>query len=98
MNNNDRFEINNNFNTSIDDRTAEKLAQAIVFNLQINDGIELVSSLGKGNENNNQEAIKYWIKNQLLDKEQLKPEETLMLLEERLYHMINDLKSRHQFY
>ena len=97
MNKNDQFESNNDSNTSIDDRIAERLAQALVFNLQITDGIQLVSSLGNGNEKDNNEAVKFWVKKQGLDNDQLKSDETLMLLEERLYLILVDLKSRHQF-
>ena len=97
MNKNDQFESSNDSNTSIDDRIAERLAQALVFNLQITDGIQLVSSLGNGDEKDNKEAVKCWVKNQGLDENQLKSDETLMLLEERLYLILVDLKSRHQF-
>lgn len=81
-----------------DNHIVDRLAQALVFNLNIPDGIHLVSSLGNGDEENNMEAVKTWIKKQKLDNDDLKSAETLFILEEKLSNALRELKTRHMMF
>jgi len=82
----------------IDDRIAERLSQGLVFNLHIPDGIHLVSAIGNGDEENNSEAIKNWVKNQNLENNNIDFQQILMTLEDKLSNVLCDLKTRHILY
>ena len=85
----------NEFIDFLDDRIATRLCESIIFNLQISEGIQLVASIGNGNESDNREAIINWIKNQNLADRGYKANELLSILEGRLVNTLSELKTRH---
>jgi len=82
----------------LDDRIAQNLTEALVFNLQIPEGIHLVSGIGNGGEKNNKEAVNTWVKNQKLNNNEIDALGTLALLEDRLANELHDLKTRFKMY
>ena len=83
---------------TIDNRIVERLSQALVFNLNIPNGIHLVSGIGNGNEEDNMEAVKTWVKNQKLNSNNFKAAEVLLTLEDKLSNRLYELKTRHMMF
>lgn len=83
-----------NFLSFIDERIISRLTEALVFNLSITNGMELVSSIGNGDEADNKDAIKTWVTNQQINIEDFDAAETLSQLENKLVDKINELKTR----
>lgn len=82
----------------IDNRIVERLTQALVFNLNIPNGIHLVSGIGNGDEEDNIEAVKTWVMNQNLNNNNFKSAEALLVLEDKLSNTLGELKTRHLMY
>lgn len=94
MHNNNEFKQDEDFIEFIDERIVARLSEALIFNLRIPEGIELVSNVGNGNENSNREAIKTWVSKQQINHDDFEVSETLAYLEEKLVYEVNELKTR----
>ena len=82
----------------INNRIVERLTQALVFNLNIPNGMHLVSGIGNGDEENNMAAVKTWVMNQHLNNNNFKSAEALLFLEDKLSNALCELKTRHTMY
>ena len=89
---------NNETVNTIDNRIVERLSQALVFNLNIPNGIHLVSGIGNGDEEDNMAAVKTWVMNQKLNSNNFKSAEVLLVLEDKLSNTLGELKTRHMMF
>ncbi len=62
----------------------DRLTEALIFSMQIPDGIQLVSILGNGNEPDNREVVKSWINQNIEVLEEETGKALLPILQERL--------------
>ena len=88
----------NNEEVVIDNRIVERLAQALVFNLNIPNGIHLVSGLGNGDEEDNVAAVKTWVTNQKLHSKAFNSAQALLHLEDKLSSTLGELTTRHMMF
>ena len=86
MHDNNEFKQDEDFIEFIDERIVARLSEALIFNLRIPEGIELVSNVGKGDENSNRDAIKTWVAKQQINIEEFDVAETLDFLQEKLVY------------
>lgn len=71
--------MNNGQRTHLVDR----LTEALIFSMQIPEGIQLVTTLGNGNESDNREAVKTWINQSIEALEEETGKALLPILQDR---------------
>ena len=79
--------INNNF--------VERLVESLIFSMNIPDGFALVAIVGTGHEQNNREAMTFWVKQQLLSRDDEHDSQLLITLQQQLFDHIEDICDQH---
>ncbi len=83
-----------NENTTIENNSdlIERLSEALIFSLQVPNGIQLVAILGTGAEKDNTEALRVWVKQNMADLDHLPGQEILNQLQSRLSNHLDEVR------
>jgi len=69
----------------------DRLTEALIFSMQIPEGIQLVAILGDGNEPDNREAVKTWINQNIGALEEEAGKALLPILQDRLSNSLEQI-------